>query len=119
MYSFSEKELNPAAPDSLEKAVDIVAPVIEKVYPAHQWTLVVQKDGKGGKVYVHVTGNALNSATLKACRGRQTSYMVIREEIEKQMEEAGIEVDYGESHKKSEAKKRAAAKKKKKIVIRG
>lgn len=112
LYSFSEKELDPAAPDSLEKAADIVAPVIEKIYPGHQWTLVVQKDGKGGKVHVHVTVNALDSATLKACRGRQTSYVVIREEIERQMEKAGIDVDYGKNHKKSEAKKKAAAKKK-------
>lgn len=113
LYSFSEKELDPAEPDSLEQAADIVAPAIEKIYPGHQWALVVQKDGKGGKVHVHVTVNALHSETLKACRGRQTSYLVIREEIEKQMEKAGIEIDCGKDHTKSEAKKRAVAKKKK------
>lgn len=113
LYSFSEKEINPADPDAMELAADIVAPVIEKIYPGHQWTLVAQKDGKGGKVHAHVTVNALNTETLKACRGRQTSYQVIREEIEKQMEKSGIEIDHGKDHTKSEAKKRAAAKKKK------
>lgn len=113
LYSFSKKELDPADADSLERAADIVASAIEKIYPGHQWTLVAQKDGKGGKVHVHVTVNALHSETLKACRGRQTSYLVIREEIEKQMENAGIPVDCGKDHTKAEAKKCAAAKKKK------
>ena len=85
LYSFSPNELDSDAEESLELAADIVAPVMEKIYPGHQWTLVAQRDGKGGKVHVHATVNALETNTLKACRGRQTSYITIREEIESEM----------------------------------
>ena len=65
LYSFSPNELDPDAEESLELAADIVAPVMEKIYPGHQWTLVAQRDGKGGKVHVHATVNALETNTLK------------------------------------------------------
>ena len=105
LYSFSPNELDPDAEESLELAADIVAPVMEKIYPGHQWTLVAQRDGKGGKVHVHATVNALASETLKACRGRQTSYITVREEIESEMEQYGIQIDHGKNHTKAEEKK--------------
>ena len=105
LYSFSPNELNPDAEESLEFAADLVAPVMEKNYSGHQWTLVAQRDGKGGKVHVHATVNALDSETLKACRGRQTSYITIREEIESEMEQHGIQIDHGKNHTKVEKKK--------------
>lgn len=105
LYSFSPNELDPDAEESLELAADIVAPVMEKIYPGHQWTLVAQRDGKGGKVHVHATVNALETNTLKACRGRQTSYITIREEIESEMEQYGIQIDHGKNHGKAEKKK--------------
>ena len=77
---------------------------MEKIYPGHQWTLVAQRDGKGGKVHVHATVNALETNTLKACRGRQTSYITIREEIESEMEQYGIQIDHGKNHTKAEKK---------------
>ena len=104
LFSFSENELNPESMGSLDVAADIVANVIEKNYPGHQYTIVTQNDGKSGLVHCHACINALNRKTLKACRGRQTSYSVIREEIEKEMEIWNIPVDYGKQHIKSEKK---------------
>lgn len=115
LYSFSTNELNPDTAESLERAADLVAPIMEKIYPGHQWTLVAQRDGKGGKVHVHATVNALDTITLRACRGRQTSYVTVREEMEAQMELHGIPIDRGKNHRKAEKKrqeKTAAAKKK-------
>lgn len=104
LFSFSENELNPESMGSLDVAADIVANVIEKNYPGHQYTIVTQNDEKSGLVHCHACINALNRKTLKACRGRQTSYSVIREEIEKEMEIWNIPVDYGKQHIKSEKK---------------
>ena len=79
LFSFSKDELNPESMGSLGNAADIVANVIEKNYPGHQYTIVAQNDGKSGLVHCHACINALNYKTLKACRGRQTSYSAIRE----------------------------------------
>ena len=106
LFSFSENELNPENMESLDNAADIVANVIEKNYPGHQYTIVAQNDGKSGLVHCHACINALNYKTLKACRGRQTSYSVIREEIEKEMELWHIPIDYGKQHIKSEKKQK-------------
>ena len=106
LFSFSENELNPENMESLDNAADIVANVIEKNYPGHQYTIVAQNDGKSGLVHCHACINALNYKTLKACRGRQTSYSVIREEIEKEMELWYIPIDYGKQHIKSEKKQK-------------
>lgn len=104
LYSFSKNELNPNHPESCETAASIVDTVIKKLYPGHQYTLVAQKDGKSGCVHVHVSVNALHSKTLKACRGKQTSFIAIRDEIENELQRNGIEIDYGLSHKKAERK---------------
>ena len=106
LFSFSENELNPENMESLDNAADIVANVIEKNYPGHQYTIVAQNDGKSGLIHCHACINALNYKTLKACRGRQTSYSVIREEIEKEMELWHIPIDYGKQHIKSEKKQK-------------
>ena len=106
LFSFSENELNPENMGSLDVAADMVANVIEKNYPGHQYTIVAQNDGKSGLVHCHACINALNYKTLKACRGRQTSYSVIREEIEKEMELWHIPIDYGKQHIKSEKKQK-------------
>ena len=106
LFSFSKDELNPESLGSLDTAADIVAPTIERIYPGHQYTIVAQNDGKSGLVHCHACINALNYKTLKACRGRQTSYSVIREEIEKEMELWHIPIDYGKQHIKSEKKQK-------------
>ena len=106
LFSFSENELNPESMGSLDTAADIVANMIEKNYSGHQYTVVAQCDGKSGLVHCHACINALNHKTLKACRGRQTSYSVIREEIEKEMELWQIPIDYGKQHIKSEKKQK-------------
>ena len=106
LFSFSENELNPENMGSLDVAADMVANVIEKNYPGHQYTIVAQNDGKSGLIHCHACINALNYKTLKACRGRQTSYSVIREEIEKEMELWYIPIDYGKQHIKSEKKQK-------------
>lgn len=106
LFSFSQRELNPNDPDSLEKAADLADAVVRRMYPGHQYTLVAQKDGDGGLIHVHGTVNALHTETLKACRGRQTSYQALREEIEEEMSQAGIPIDYGDNHTKSKTKRR-------------
>lgn len=106
LFSFSKDELNPESMGSLDTAADIVANVIEKNYPGHQYTIVAQNDGKSGLIHCHACINALNYKTLKACRGRQTSYSVIREEIEKEMELWHIPIDYGKQNIKSEKKQK-------------
>ena len=110
LFSFSEKELDPTDPASLEQAADLASAAIEKIYPGHQYTLVAQKDGHSGLVHAHGTVNALHSQTLKACRGRQTSYHAVREEIEAEMGQAGIAVDYGKNHSKAEKKRQKRTK---------
>lgn len=109
LFSFSKDELNPESMGSLDTAADIVATTIERIYPGHQYTIVAQCDGKSGLVHCHACVNALNRKTLKACRGRQTSYNVIREEIEKEMEYWGISVDHGKQHTKVEKKQQQRA----------
>lgn len=104
LFSFSPKELDPHDPDSLEKAADLADATIQKIYPDHQYTLVAQKDGNSNLIHVHGTVNALNTKTLKACRGRQTSYQALREEIEEEMMQSGILIDHGENHTKSKRK---------------
>lgn len=104
LFSFSSNELNPANPASLEQAADLASAAIQRIYSGHQYTLISQRDGHSGLVHVHATVNALNSKTLKACRGRQTSYRTIRDEIEAEMEQAGIAVDYGKNHAKAAMK---------------
>lgn len=106
LFSFSQRELNPNDPDSLEKAADLADAVVRRMYPGHQYTLVAQKDGDGGLIHVHGTVNALHTETLKACRGRQTSYQALREEIEEEMSQAGIPIDYGDNHTKAKTKRR-------------
>ncbi len=106
LFSFSSNELHPENMGALDTAADIVANVIEKNYPGHQYTIVAQNDGKSGLIHCHACINALNHKTLKACRGRQTSYSVIREEIEKEMEYRGISVDHGKQHIKAEKKQK-------------
>ena len=88
LFSFSPKELSPDDPESLEKAADLADAAVRRMYPGHQYTLVAQKDGDGGLIHVHGTVNALHTETLKACRGRQTSYQALREEIEEEMRQA-------------------------------
>lgn len=105
LFSFSSSELHPENIGALDTAADIVANMIEKNYSGHQYTVVAQCDGKSGLVHCHACINALNYKTLKACRGRQTSYSVIREEIEKEMEYWGISVDHGKQHAKVEKKR--------------
>ena len=106
LFSFSSNELHPENMGALDTAADIVANVIEKNYPGHQYTIVAQNDGKSGLIHCHACINALNYKTLKACRGRQTSYSAIREEIEKEMEYWGISVDHGKQHTKAEKKQK-------------
>lgn len=113
LFSFSSSELHPENIGALDTAADIVANVIEKNYPGHQYTIVAQNDGKSGLIHCHACINALNHKTLKACRGRQTSYSVIREEIEKEMEIWNIPVDYGKQHIKSEKKQKQQTAKRK------
>ena len=113
LFSFSPNELHPENMGSLDKAADIVANVIEKNYPGHQYTIVAQNDGKSGLIHCHACINALNYKTLKACRGRQTSYNVIREEIEKEMELWQIPIDYGKQHTKAEKKQKQQTAKRK------
>lgn len=106
LFSFSPNELHPENIGALDTAADIVATTIERIYPGHQYTVVAQCDGKSGLVHCHACINALNYKTLKACRGRQTSYSVIREEIEKEMEYWGISVDHGKQHTKAAQKQK-------------
>ena len=113
LFSFSPNELHPENIGALDTAADIVATTIERIYPGHQYTIVAQCDGKSGLVHCHACVNALNRKTLKACRGRQTSYNVIREEIEKEMEIWNIPVDYGKQHIKSEKKQKQQTAKRK------
>ena len=113
LFSFSPNELHPENMGSLDNAADIVANVIEKNYPGHQYTIVAQNDGKSGLIHCHACINALNYKTLKACRGRQTSYNVIREEIEKEMELWQIPIDYGKQHTKAEKKQKQQTAKRK------
>ena len=107
LYSFSKKELDPDRPQNMELAADLAVSAIEELYPGHQYTLVVQKDGKGGKIHAHGTVNALHRETLKACRGAQTSYAAVRAGIEDAMTEAGIAIDPGKSHRKRQKKRRS------------
>lgn len=109
LYSFSKKELDPNRPQNMELAADLAVSAIEELYPGHQYTLVVQKDGKGGKNHAHGTVNALHRETLKACRGAQTSYAAVRAGIEDAMTEAGIAIDPGKSHRKRQKKREVAA----------
>lgn len=109
LYSFSKKELDPDRPQNMELAADLAVSAIEELYPGHQYTLVVQKDGKGGKIHAHGTVNALHRETLKACRGAQTSYAAVRAGIEDAMTEAGIAIDPGKSHRKRQKKREVAA----------
>lgn len=109
LFSFSPNEVHPESMGALDTASDIVATTIERIYPGHQYTIVAQCDGKSGLVHCHACVNALNRKTLKACRGRQTSYNVIREEIEKEMEYWGISVDHGKQHTKVEKKQQQRA----------
>lgn len=109
LYSFSKKELDPNRPQNMELAADLAVSAIEELYPGHQYTLVVQKDGKGGKIHAHGTVNALHRETLKACRGAQTSYAAVRAGIEDAMTEAGIAIDPGKSHRKRQKKREVAA----------
>ena len=60
LFSFSKDELNPESMGSLDTAADIVANIIEKNYPGHQYTIVAQNDGKSGLVHCHACINALN-----------------------------------------------------------
>lgn len=109
LYSFSKKELDPDRAQNMELAADLAVSAIEELYPGHQYTLVVQKDGKGGKIHAHGTVNALHRETLKACRGAQTSYAAVRAGIEDAMTEAGIAIDPGKSHRKRQKKREVAA----------
>ena len=101
-----QRNCPPDDPESLEKAADLADAAVRRMYPGHQYTLVAQKDGDGGLIHVHGTVNALHTETLKACRGRQTSYQALREEIEEEMRQAEIPIDYGEDHTKAETKRR-------------
>ncbi len=105
LLSFSRNEISPDEQDAFEHAADIAEHVIKRMYPGHQYTLVVQADGAGGMLHVHGTVNALCMQSLKACRGRQTSYRTLREEIEKELENGGIDIDRGSYHTKKELKK--------------
>ena len=104
LMSFSKNELNPDDPASAERALEIAREVMEKQSPGHQWIAVAQKDGRGGCLHVHIVMNSLNMETLKAARGRQTDYRAFRRDVERCMQQHGIEIDAGKSHKKRERK---------------
>ena len=100
LQSFSEKEADPSSGKAGRKCHEIGVALVQRLYPGHQATVTTQRDGKSGHWHNHIVVMAVNAATGKAARGRQTNYMTVRKESEKLLKENGITPDSGKKHLK-------------------
>jgi hypothetical protein len=106
LQSFSEKEADPSSGNAGRTCHEIGVSLVQRLYPGHQATVTTQRDGKSGHWHNHIVVMAVNAATGKAARGRQTDYMTVRRESERLLKENGITPDPGKKHPK---RKKAAA----------
>ena len=100
LQSFSEKEADPSSGNAGRTCHEIGVALVQSLYPGHQATVTTQRDGKSGHWHNHIVVMAVNAATGKAARGRQTNYMTVRRESERLLKENGITPDSGKKHPK-------------------
>ena len=100
VISFSEKEFDPENPESILRASELCRDGLAELYPDRQILVCTQTDGKGGKLHVHGLVNNVSMTDAKGLGAGKTGLFYLKKEMNRYMQEHGVELDRGESHGK-------------------
>lgn len=100
VISFSEKEFDPNNPESILRASELCRDGLAELYPDRQILVCAQSDGKGGKLHIHGLVNNVSMTDAKGLPAGKTGFYYLKREMNKYMQEHGVELDRGENHGK-------------------
>ena len=100
VISFSEKEFDPENPESILRASELCRDGLAELYPDRQILVCTQTDGKGGKLHVHGLVNNVSMTDSKGLGAGTTGFFYLKKEMNRYMQEHGVELDSGKEHGK-------------------
>lgn len=100
VISFSEKEFDPENPESVLRASELCRDGLAELYPDRQILVCAQTDGKGGKLHIHGLVNNVSMTDNRGLPAGKTGFFYLKKEMNRYMQEHGVELDRGENHGK-------------------
>lgn len=100
VISFSEKEFDPENPESILRASELCRDGLAELYPDRQILVCAQTDGKGGKLHIHGLVNNVSMTDAKGLPAGETGFYYLKREMNRYMQEHGVELDSGKEHGK-------------------
>lgn len=100
VISFSEKEFDPENPESVLRASELCRDGLAELYPDRQILVCAQTDGKGGKLHIHGLVNNVSMTDNKGLGAGKTGFYYLKREMNRYMQEHGVELDSGKEHGK-------------------
>lgn len=100
VISFSEKEFDPENPESILRASELCRDGLTELYPDRQILVCAQTDGKGGKLHIHGLVNNVSMTDNKGLGAGKTGFYYLKKEMNRYMQEHGVELDSGKEHGK-------------------
>lgn len=100
VISFSEKEFDPENPESILRASELCRDGLAELYPDRQILVCAQSDGRGGKLHIHGLVNNVSMTDNRGLPAGKTGFFYLKKEMNRYMQEHGVELDRGENHGK-------------------
>lgn len=96
IISFGQDELDPNDPEAWETALRIARATVEEVFPTRQAMLVLQNDGAGGCLHVHISVNSVDEKTGRSIDSGLTTHSYREQQADGSYELAGMALRFNE-----------------------
>ena len=96
IISFGQDELDPDDPEAWETALRIARATVEEVFPTRQAMLVLQNDGAGGCLHVHISVNSVDEKTGRSIDSGLTTHTYREQQADGSYELAGMALKFNE-----------------------
>lgn len=96
IISFGQDELDPDDPEAWETALRIARATVEEVFPTRQAMLVLQNDGAGGCLHVHISVNSVDEKTGRSIDSSLTTHTYRKKLADGSYELAGMALRFNE-----------------------
>ncbi|WP_164512795.1 relaxase/mobilization nuclease domain-containing protein [Leucobacter chromiireducens] len=96
IISFGQDELDPDDPEAWDTALRIARATVEEVFPTRQAMLVLQNDGAGGCLHVHLAVNSVDEKTGRSIDSGLTTHSYRKKLADGSYELAGMALRFNE-----------------------
>lgn len=96
IISFGQDELDPNDPEAWETALRIARATVREVFPTRQAMVVLQNDGAGGCLHVHVSVNSVDEKTGRSIDSSVTTHTYRERQADGSYELAGMALRFNE-----------------------